>query len=148
MIINKTYRRKTFTVQAIQVTADNMAGLAKWCGGTMLVYWPDISRQSGDYRAGQNCVEVVIGQVNGRVQKKRAYPGDWITKLHDTENFKVYQNKTFLEAFEEVRSEIEKRVAVMNLLTEFSIDSREAMNQAEFSAVFDRITDEILTIIS
>lgn len=110
------YRRKTFTVQAIQVTADNMKGLAEWCGGEVIVYWPDISRQSGDYRAGQTCVEVVIGSVNGRVQKARAYPGDWITKLQNTENFRVYQNKTFLEAFEEVRSEIEKREAVMALM--------------------------------
>lgn len=148
MVINKTYRRKTFTVQAIQVTADNMKGLAEWCGGNVIVYFPDISRQSGDYRAGQTCVEVVIGRVNGREQKARAYPGDWITKLHDVDDFRVYRDKTFLQAFEEVRSEIEKRVAVMDLLTEFSIDSREAMNQAEFSAVFDRITDKILTIIS
>lgn len=148
MVINKTYRRKTFTVQAIQVTVDNMKGLAEWCGGNVIVYFPDISRQSGDYRAGQTCVEVVIGRVNGREQKARAYPGDWITKLNDADDFRVYRDKTFLQAFEEVRSEIEKRVAVMDLLTEFSIDSREAMNQAEFSEVFDRITDKILTIIS
>lgn len=148
MVINKTYRRKTFTVQAIQVTAENMKGLAEWCGGNVIVYWPDISRQSGDYREGQTCVEVVIGRVNGREQKARAYPGDWITKLHDTNNFRVYREKTFLQAFEKVRTEIEKRVAVMDLLTEFSIDSREAMNQAEFSAVFDKTTDKILSIIS
>lgn len=116
MVINKTYRRKTFTVQAIQVTVENMKGLAEWCRGEVIVYFPDIHKQSGDYRAGQTCVEVVIGQVNGRVQKARAYPGDWITKLYDTENFRVYRNKTFLEAFEEVRSEMEKREKVMELM--------------------------------
>lgn len=118
MVINKTYRRKTFTVQAIQVTAENIQGLAEWCDGKVVIYWPDISRQSVDYRAGQTCVEVVIGRVNGRVQKARAYPGDWITRLHDTNNFRVYRNKTFLEAFEEVRSEIEKREAVSELVYE------------------------------
>jgi len=116
VVINKTYRRKTFTVQAIQVTVENMRGLAEWCGGNVVVYFPDIHRQSGDYRAGQTCVEVVIGRVNGREQKARAYPGDWITRLHDTNNFRVYRNKTFLEAFEEVRSEVEKREAVMALM--------------------------------
>lgn len=124
MIINKTYRRKTFTVQAIQVTADNMKGLAEWCDGNMIVYWPDISRQSGDYRAGQTCVEVLIGVVNGRPQKARAYPGDWITRLHDTNNFRVYRNKTFLEAFEEVRSEIEKRERLLGILSLMRADER------------------------
>lgn len=118
MVINKTYRRKTFTVQAIQVTADNVRGLAEWCGGNVIVYFPDISRQSGDYRAGQTCVEVVIGSVNGREKKARAYPGDWITKLHDTDNYRVYRNKTFLETFEEVRSEIEKYQMVLDLVEE------------------------------
>lgn len=118
MIINKTYRRKTFTVQAIQVTAGNMNGLAEWCGGQVIVYFPDISRRSGDYRAGQTCVEVVTGRVNGRKQKARAYPGDWVTRLHDSDNFRVYRNKTFLEAFEEVRSEVEQYQMVLDLVEE------------------------------
>ncbi|QPX71409.1 hypothetical protein SscP1EGY_11 [Streptomyces phage SscP1EGY] len=116
MIVNKMYRRKTFTVQAIQVTEDNVRGLSEWCGGEVILYWPDVVRQSNEYEPGRMCIEVAIGQVNGRVKKARAFPGDWITRLQDTNRFHVYKNKTFLEAFEEVRSEIEKRAAVMALM--------------------------------
>lgn len=113
MVINKTYRRKTFTVQAIQVSTDNLRGLAEWCGGR-IGQEQDFLREPGV----KPFVEVVIGVVNGRTKKARAYPGDWITKLHDANNFRVYRNDSFVEAFEEVRSEIEKREAVLELVRE------------------------------
>lgn len=144
MIINKTYRRKTFTVQAIQATVDNMKGLAEWCGGDVVVYWPDISRQSGDYyRAGHTCVEVVIGRVQGREKKARAYPGDWITRLHDTNNFRVYRNKSFLEAFEEVRSEIEKREAVMKLM-----ERALTVSGPDLDFLINNFTDKVMDVFA
>ncbi|AVD99500.1 hypothetical protein SEA_BING_78 [Streptomyces phage Bing] len=143
MVINQTYRRKTFTVQAIQVTVDNMKGLAEWCGGDVIVYFPDIHKQSGDYRAGQTCVEVTIGEVNGRKQKARAYPGDWITKLYDTENFRVYRNKTFLEAFEEVRSEMEKREKVMELM-----ERALTVSGPDLDFLINTFTDKVMDVFS
>jgi len=148
MVINKTYRRKTFTVQAIQVTAENMKGLAEWCGGNTIVYFPDVYHQSGDYRSGQSCVEVVIGRVNGRPKKVRAYSGDWITKLVGTENFRVYRDKTFLEAFEEVRSEFEKREALLDALSDFLVDEKDSMNQADHDRVIEGFADKITNIFS
>lgn len=144
MIINKTYRRKTFTVQAIQVTTDNMKGLADWCDGNVIIYFPDTSRQSGDYRAGQTCVEVVIGVVNGRPQKARAYPGDWITKLLDADDFRVYRNKTFLEAFEEVRSEFVKREAVRAVME----SAIAGVSRGDLEDLVAQYSDEIMNIFA
>lgn len=148
MILNKRYRRKTFDVEAIQVTHENMQGIAEWCGGRVTVYWPDIHRQSGDYRSGQTCVEIVIGSVNGREQLGRAYPGDWVTRLVDTANFRVYREKSFNEAFHEVLTEYQKRRAVLTTLNDFLDNRKGAETMAQLEKAVENFVDEILKATS
>lgn len=138
--INKLYSRKTFTVEAIQVTDQNMRALADWCGGRVTIYFPD---QSEGYRSGQTCVEVVVGNVNGRVQKARAYHGDWVTCLVGTKNFKVYKNKSFREAFEEVRSEQEKREEVMKVM-----ERALTISGSDLDFMIDNFTGKIMEIFN
>jgi hypothetical protein len=116
VIINKRYRRISETVQAIQVTEENMAGLAKWCYGRVMVHFPGAGESTTGYRVGQNCVEVVTGRYNGRENKTRAYVGDWIANIEGTTKFRVYRETTFLETFEEIRTELEKREAIQELM--------------------------------
>lgn len=99
MIVTTVFQRKTFVVQATQVTEDNVEELAEMCGGEAKIYVPDVHHASGNYRTGQICIEMSIGR-NGR--KARAFLGDWITHIHGSTNFKIYRDKTFHEAFEEV----------------------------------------------
>jgi hypothetical protein len=100
MIITTTFQRKTFVVQAIQITGENLSELAEWCGGELIEsYTPEIHLRSGNYRTGHPCIEMTVGR-NG--QKIRAFIGDWITHIQGSEKFKIYRDKTFKEAFEEV----------------------------------------------
>lgn len=100
MIITTSFRRKTFVVQATQVTKENMGELSEWCGGELIEsYQPEPHLASGNYHKGHPCVEMTVGR-NG--QKTRAFIGDWITHISGSNNFKVYRDKTFKEAFEEV----------------------------------------------
>lgn len=118
MISTSTYQRKTFRVQAIQVTVENMAELADWCGGDKKVYKPEASKLSGDYRAGQWCIQVTIHRVAGRMIKTHAFAGDWITRLTEANNFRVYPDKSFSMAFTEISSAEEKYKEVLELIEE------------------------------
>jgi uncharacterized protein with ATP-grasp and redox domains len=48
----------------------------------------------------------------------RAYAKDWITSLGAVNNFRVYKNKTFLEAFEEIRNSMDRHQDVRSLVIE------------------------------
>jgi hypothetical protein len=141
VIINKRYRRISETVQAIQVTDENMAGLAKWCYGRVMVHFPGPAEESGNYRVGQNCVEVVTGRFNGRENKTRAYVGDWIANIEGTTKFRVYRQTTFLETFEEIRSEIERREAVMKLM-----EAALTVSGPDLDHMVKRFTDKVMDI--
>lgn len=101
MIVTTTFQHKTFIVQAKQVLAEDIRDLTDWCGGRFIEsYEPEWHMTSGNYRTGQPCIEIEIPRSNGR--KMRAFVGDWITHVSGSDKFKVYHDKTFKEAFEEV----------------------------------------------
>jgi hypothetical protein len=94
------YQRKPFRVQAIQVTDDNLTDLAEWCGG-----WVKLEEDGFD--TFKSYVDVPIAKPAGRyrLQRVRAYVGDWLVRLTEDNVFKIYKTRSFLEIFEEVASE-------------------------------------------
>lgn len=106
MIVNgalDTFERKTFRVKAIRVTAKNMREIADWTGGEII-----------DKPNRANYVMFLCG---AKREPRTAYAGDWVTSLMGDEgNFRVYNNHTFLQAFQKIVNEAEKYAKVHELL--------------------------------
>jgi hypothetical protein len=116
------YQRKPFRVQAIQVTDENLSDLAEWCGG-----WVRLEEDGFD--AFKSYVDVPIAKPAGRyrLQRVRAYVGDWLVRLTEDNVFKIYKTRSFLEIFEEVPSDEKEEQAILELLQEaFSIDTEQS----------------------
>ena len=80
------YNRKPFTVDAIQVTAENMAQVSEWCNG-------DIR----EAKEGQPYIKVRVARpLNER--QTRAFSGDWV--LYAGTGYKVYTNDAFKKCFD------------------------------------------------
>lgn len=109
MIVTSDWARKTFRVKAIRVTAENAAELAEWCGGEL--HDADLPTTNAI------SISVPTGHVAGRTRKTRARIGDWITRLSEGNNFRVYPNRSFLLAFQEIISETERYNKIHGLLT-------------------------------
>lgn len=106
------YERLPFTIEAVEVTAENMKAVAKWCGGQI--------RTSGK-RGIQKYIKVEVKRaLNDR--QTQAYIGDFVLKAGS--GFKVYTPKAFSESF---RKKIEDMVAVAGRM----MNREESENQAE-----------------
>lgn len=85
------YKRKTFEVEAVQVTAQNLQEAAKWCGG--------------DVRFEDNNLEIDSAYIKVKVRRPlsekqtRAAVGDWI--LLSESGYKVYTSRAFESSFVE-----------------------------------------------
>ncbi len=90
----KLFSRKPFFVRAKQMTPDNLAEIAEWCGGTLA---------SKDVRGSkiQYVTVPVIRPRNPREQE--AYIGDWVVAAGT--GFKVYSNRAFIRDFDPVNVE-------------------------------------------
>lgn len=82
-----TYKRKTFQVDAVQVTDSNLVEVAAWCKGEV--------KTDAD---GKKFVKVKVHRPMNRKQTE-AYPADWV--LLSSTGFKVYPEKAFESAFEQ-----------------------------------------------
>lgn len=83
----ETYDRRTFEIQAIRITNENMQDIAEMCMG-------GIGRPtSEDVRPYVN-VPVMIDK---RVVRQKAHVGDYLT--YNGKEFKVYTKKSFAAAF-------------------------------------------------
>lgn len=85
MIETAKYARKPFDVDAVQVTAENMDAVAKWCQGEV--------QTDGD----QKFIKVRVARVLNERQTK-AYVGDWV--LYAGAGYKVYTEKAFKKSFD------------------------------------------------
>lgn len=135
-IVTATFERKTFRVQAIRVTAENMQELAEWTGGELGV-------TNASYDEGRPFVNVPVGHVNGRERLARAYVGNWITRLSEGNNFRVYKDKSFVEAFRAIMADTEKYAKVLELV-------KAAMREENTATYLERPdisagTDEVIT---
>jgi hypothetical protein len=81
------YARKPFTVDAVQVTDENIMEVAQWCSGEVVV------DDSGKH------IKVRVARVLNERQTK-AYVGDWV--LYAGTGYKVYTAKAFTKSFEPV----------------------------------------------
>lgn len=132
-----TFKRRTFRVQAVRVTKENMRDLAEWCGGELA---RTLDENYRDY------ISVPVGQVNGRVRLARAYVGNWITRLTEANNFRVYKDSSFTEAF---MSDEEKRAKVHQLVRAAMREQDSATYHGESSNTGNTaevITDRIMEL--
>lgn len=85
------FTRKPFEVDAVQVTAENIDEVAKWCQGEVIT------------EDGQPCIKVrVLRALNERQTK--AFIGDWV--LYAGTGYKVYVDKAFKKSFVEKTEEL------------------------------------------
>lgn len=85
------YIRKPFFVDAVQVTAENMAEAANWCEGKVIIDTPPYIK----VRVKRPLAE----------RQTRAFVGDWI--LSSGNGFKVYTQSSFDKNFEAVAEKTE-----------------------------------------
>lgn len=88
-----TYQRKTFDVQAVQVTIENMEEVADWCKGTI----ESVSRT----RQGNPYIKV---PVRNSQNTDLAFVHDWVV-MNPAGNFQVYKKRSFLGVFEKKTAE-------------------------------------------
>lgn len=83
----QTYNRKPLTVEAVQVTDENLYDVAKWCGGEVRSH----------ATPGKKFILVdVLHPLNSKQTK--ASPGDWVLK--SDQGYKIYANSAFLKGFD------------------------------------------------
>lgn len=89
--------RKPFTVEAVEVTKENI---------------DEIAEHVGTLRQKEDGTPFI--QVDRRLVPNifRVYPGFWMTKMND--NIRCYSKRVFVEQFVENSEEIDQWVAFMN----------------------------------
>jgi hypothetical protein len=89
------YARKSFQVEAVKVTFENIEDLASWCGG-------EIETQETRVKNVIQIEKFIRVPVTRPANEKqtRAYIGDYILKSDNS--FKVYTERAFLKSFEPV----------------------------------------------
>lgn len=92
----ETYQRKTFPVNAVQVTEENLLEVSEWCGGEILEQKTKIKNATKI----ENFIKVPVKNPLNEKQT-RAYIGDWV--LEADENYKVYTDRAFSKSFEKVK---------------------------------------------
>lgn len=82
------YARRSFEIEAVRVTKDNMLEIMKWCDGSVF---------TGDDKDDM----YIKVSTQGRTERQtRAYVGDWVLKMG--KSFKIYTDKSFRKCFEKV----------------------------------------------
>lgn len=92
-IQTRMFDRNPFSVEAVQVTPENMEEVATWCGG-VLQHLP--GKEEGEQ--GKPYVKVDTHRPHN-VRQTQAFVGDWVSSSEA--GFKVYTRKAFARAFTE-----------------------------------------------
>ena len=91
----KFMRKPEAPVDAVQVTAENMAELAVWCNGDIV-------------HTGENVPYIKVRIYKAMSQRQtQAFVGDWI--LYVRKGYNVYRNKAFHKNFEAIFQENPQR---------------------------------------
>lgn len=108
MLEPQEYTRKTFTVEAVQVTPENIGEVATWCGGEVkTTYDPG-------YDENVTCVILQTSPSYLGEMSALAYPSDWITRIGD--RYKVYNDNVFQRAFDKVEPMTDLHAGVQQLV--------------------------------
>lgn len=109
LIKTKSFLRKPFEVEAVEVTAENMADVAKWCRG-------QLRKSAGP--GGRNPQKYIKVNVKRALNDRQtmAYVGDWVTVATNqkVKAFKVYTPKAFTETFDEMIEHMQEVYARMD----------------------------------
>lgn len=89
------YTRNSFDVDAVQVTEENMALLADWCGGSIIKVQETQEDALVDLPPKRYISVPVVRPLSTR--QTQAYVGDWV--LWADKGFKVYGQKPFSKSF-------------------------------------------------
>lgn len=120
------FERLPFSVQAVEVTAENMKQVAKWCGGEI---------KSAGRRGIQKFIWIEVKRaLNDR--QKSAYIGDWV--LRAGSGYKVYTPKAFSESF---RNKTEHMVETVGNM----LDREKAEDKLEDDQFDSKTPDELPT---
>lgn len=89
------FSRKPFTVEAVQVTAENMEEVAKWTKGTIHETAPEIAEKFN--KPIQKWIQIEV-QHSMNDRQTKAFEGDYV--LFANRGFKIYTAKAFERNFE------------------------------------------------
>lgn len=143
MITPVLFERKTFRVEAVHVTRENLAEVAKWCEGEV----KEGNRHPDDI---EKYVDVVVNRI-GRIRTEHAYPGSWISRLWEGSCFKIYSNKAFTEAFARVDTHQSRYDEILQMVLDAMLKQDAATYHGDGSgmgAVAKKTTEEILRLFS
>ena len=122
----REFERLPFSVQAVEVTRENIKQVARWCGGQV---------KSEGRRGNKKYIEVDVKRaLNDR--QKQAYVGDWV--LRAGSGYKIYTPRVFAASF---REKVEHMVEVVDN----QIKREEAENKAEEDQFNSKTPDELPT---
>lgn len=110
------YNRKSFGVDAVQVTNENIKEVAEWCGGAVYVKAVRTPKDVEDVQTIAY-VKVPVRRPNNERQTQ-AFPGDWVLKSE--QGFKVYGPKAFADSFESAGDGVEETSVGLSSETEVS----------------------------
>jgi hypothetical protein len=132
-IITAPFERYTFRVEAVRVTTANLEEIAEWCGGRVV--------ETPGYAPGRKHIQVPTGPTGKGLD--RAHLGNWVTCLVKARSFRVYKEKSFLEAFHSIMSDTEKYAKVHQMLTQISTAQDKATYYQDSHAGVMLLVDDI-----
>lgn len=107
-IETKKFVRKPFSVEAVEVTEENMEEVAQWCKGQRRT-------SAGEDEVGrQRYIKVAVKRPLDEKQTK-AYVGDWVVAAigQNIRGFKVYTPRAFTKSFDEIADDMVDTVTRM-----------------------------------
>jgi len=144
-IVTGKFTRKTFNVEAIQVTAENMQEVAEWCGGT-LKDARDLPRYNTSTTAVWYIrVPVVLSKAK-TYRPNQAFISSWVVKTG--QGFSVYTKKGFGVSFQP--TDENKFAAVLKLVKDAMSRQDVATYHGEsrtMEGVDEEITHQIFEIL-
>lgn len=140
----RKFVRRTFEVEAVQVTEENFKEVAKWCGGRIVTVQDlanAVVKEEVEERPAEKHIAVEVARPLNRRQTQ-AYVGDWI--LFASNGFKVYTSRPFRKNFVEVNANSSDDVKVAAELAAASEHDHEAQALIRRQAVVIGQKDELI----
>ena len=137
MIETQTYSRKSFDVQAVQVTKENLAEIAEWCGG-------ERHHRETHFFAGPQSFIVVPVRKPSNPRQTMAFIGDWILQIN--KSFRVYTPLAFERSFElKEKSIISTPIACPGMFYGYGSLAGEPSGDRVF-AIFPNVEDSVVML--
>lgn len=130
------FNRKSFGVEAVMVTADNIIEVAKWCGGVIKnATIPGITKPKSFI-----VINVLLA---GKHEKASAFIGDWVTLSGP--HFKVYGDKSFKSTFESI--DVEKYQEVLHQVLDAMVYALQSKKKENLVPAAEKVAKEIAKLL-